>query len=743
MSRVPSFDFSNATASNGAAQEGIAQYDPFDKYAPTTLHGAGGFLLVLNGVNINRRMTDVLGPDGTASDAIYPLQIIAPRFAVAPLLSSLGQGRVFGTGFHWRIRCRNSRTGEVSGLSPLADTAINLGSEITQGSTYYVGQTAYIRVDEVYLPGGDWDYLDLFRNTSAQQDVFYLQGTAARVVGGQITFTDDTPDEELLLNETHLLNPAPSWQDGIMPPVCGAYQHPTNRTLYFGLRRMSAFETSGITVTIGVGATSFAVGSSSTDYRPVEQARIGQRFVPLQYISQDINDPTNYRIIDISPDGLTVYIWPPIQKTALISTSGSYAVTWRIDDDRDGRALYFSEPNKPLVVDPLQTLYVGEDYSDEIQAVFGVGGVTYVHTLKGLFALQNDFTENPFLSTYVTKVSSEGITGQRAGCLTPWGWVYLHRDLGVRIFSGGQSQPLGAQDGLMVFAPQTQFGSFMADGMNMAVMAFDGYTGKVYLSYIGTGRSCLDQVLTYDFQTGVWRGPHPMRLQSVGRVLGSGGEDLQVFGDDLGNIYTPEASTGYDLVVNDVDNTMSGTVAGVTSDSFDCNSATFDGSGDKRLRGAPIWFESQAGIRYYSFIAEVDGDDVYLVHPPVTLDGSQGTLAAGWTFKVGGIGWRATTAYIDAGEPIQPKKALIGRARFERVTAAGGDFTFKVDPDDTGTFAGESTSVTTINKIYAEPRFMVQGAAHKFRLEGLTQTAKPRITVAAVDMEVKGGKGTK
>ncbi len=734
MAREPSFRLAQTTNDNGQTSGGSWSSETFDPFAPTTLHPSEGFLLILNGVNANRLYNEITDSSGDPSEVSRPLQLTAPRGTLQPLLAGVGTGKVFGANLKWRFRTKHIDTGVVSGLSPVPDEGLNVGAEAIQGQNTYLGEKVFLRVESSNVPFGG-DVIEYFRNTSNQQNVFYKVGEGA---AGEI-FEDDFSDDEIVLNENDLLENCPTWAAGVLWPVCKAHNHPTNRTLFYNIRRMGDISYGG-TASVTPGSNVVTLNGGTGIQRYIHPNRIMQRFRMVQDgLDVAILDPTVYRIVEIANDGYTLYVTPEIQASAQVPAGVSTDVDFRIEDDRDGRAITFSETFKPWSVNPENTLYVGEDRHDNVQHVFDMGGVTYAHTNTALYAILNDKTEDPLLSAQLTKVSDEGCVGPRAGCITPWGWVYLHRDLGVRIFAGGQSVPLGAINGQTIFGPKDQFSDLSVGAMNTAVLAFDPYTNKLYLSYVGIGRSHLDQVLTFDFGTGVWRGPHPMRLQSFGRVLGSGGEDLQVFGDDLGNIYTPEASEGYDLTVNNVANTMSGTVAGVTTDSFDCNSATFDGTGDKRLRGAPIWFQSQAGVLYYSFIADIVGDDCYLVHPPVSLDGLQGTLAAGWTFQVGGIGWRLTTSYIDAGEPVQPKKATFIRTRFER-DATGASVVISSDPEDTGTFvAVENSPVSTAGTIHNKVRVMRQGVAHKFRMQGLVQNAEPRITAALADMEIRAG----
>lgn len=737
MAREPFFRLSQSMNDDGQTSGGSLSSETFDRFAPTTLHPAEGFLLILNGVNANRLYNEPTDSSGDPAEVSKPLQLHGPRGAIIPMLSGLGSGKVFGANLKWRFRVRDSITGVSSGLSPVPDEGLNVGAEAIQGQSTYLGEKAIIRIAQADIPFGG-DIVEIFRNTSNQQSVFYKLGEVA--VASTVLFEDDYSDDEIVLNENSLLDNCPSWEAGVLSPVCKAYNHPTNRTVYYRIRRMAPLKPPS-ECTITPGSSVVTISSYASYPRYLHPNRIMQRFRPLLTagFGATITDNTRYQIVEISSDGYTFYVQPPIQASDNVPEGTSTAVTFQVEDDRDGRAITFSEPFKPWSVSPENSLYVGAESHDNVQHIFDMGGVTYAHTNEGLYAILNDKTEDPLLSAQLTKVSDEGCVGPKAGCITPWGWVYLHRDLGVRIFAGGQSAPLGAINGQTIFAPKDQFSDLAVGAMNTAVMAFDAYTNKVYLSYLGVGRSHLDQVLTFDFGTGVWRGPHPMRLQSFGRVLGSGGEDLQVFGDDLGNIYTPEASEGYDLTVNNVANTMSGTVAGVTTDSFDCNSATFDGTGDKRLRGAPIWFQSQAGVLYYSFIADIVGDDCYLVHPPVSLDGLQGTLAAGWTFQVGGIGWRLTTSYIDAGEPVQPKKATFIRTRFER-DATGASVVISSDLEDSGTFtAVENSPVNTAGTIHNKVRVMRQGVAHKFRMQGLVQNAEPRITAALADMEIRAG----
>ena len=78
-------------------------------------------------------------------------------------------GKIFGNGYKWRIRFRNSGTGECTGLTPLYEQGYNMGVAGVGG--IWMGSTAYFYLSGVATTNG-LDTIDLFRNTSSQDREF-------------------------------------------------------------------------------------------------------------------------------------------------------------------------------------------------------------------------------------------------------------------------------------------------------------------------------------------------------------------------------------------------------------------------------------------------------------------------------------------------------------------------------------------------------------------------------------------
>ena len=90
---APNYRFKNATATRGLISSGEGSAEFLHPSLPTKFIPSNGFLLILNGWNLNRRMADTVGHDGTASTAVQLLQMRAPRQALMPAeLRSIGKG---------------------------------------------------------------------------------------------------------------------------------------------------------------------------------------------------------------------------------------------------------------------------------------------------------------------------------------------------------------------------------------------------------------------------------------------------------------------------------------------------------------------------------------------------------------------------------------------------------------------------------------------------------------------------
>lgn len=730
------FKFIGAYAHTGETSAGPGAAERLHPLYPTNIVGANGFMLVLNGYNVNRRVTDVLGFDGDPASAVYALQLTAPNLIMMPLISYAGNGQIFGLGYKWRYRWKNSRTGEYSGLSPSPSEAWNLGMETFPGSNQFLGQTAFFRVPLSDAPPGV-DTIQIFRNSSAEEDIWYLISEQSTVGASYVNFTDTTSDDDLF-NAAEIVSLAnssgPSFDQGVMPPVAKVYLHPTGRVAYYGLRRYGApVVRTSTSSSVSPGDTSIVVSAS------IEEGRVGQR-LRLGAYGASINDSTVYRIVSIQ--GTTIHVYPAL-KTSTALPSANSTVTFTVEDDRDGRAIYFSEPGQPWLIDPFKTIYVGHDSADEVLHMFSVGGITHVQTKQAIYRLLNDQTEDPSLSVFIQAASDEGCVGLEAGVETAFGWAYVHHGLGVRLFDGNKSYPVGGEDEYTVFIANTQYQNIEMDAIGECKLAWDHDKKLLLFSYVPNGKSSHSECLAFDPMTKTWRGPWRQRLFSSGSMRTVNGDEVFVAGDDFGNLYKNDVQA-LDMV--DPNWTTTGTIGTQSTAGALLYPSSIDTTKD--FRGCPIWIKRvSTGVYYYSVIANVvNSTTVLLQFPPVDEDGNVGGFVVNDTWAIGAIRWSMMTSYIDAGEPVLPKKLEHLMLRFRR-GVAGGDFLVDVALDgDITSFLGEklaSTSpavtVSPTSSIFKKVRLSREGRAFTIRLRGQSTSGHPQITGAMAELDIRGG----
>jgi hypothetical protein len=763
------FTFKNCVTSLGRTPSGECSEEVFHPVGRFSLVATNGMLLILNGINVNRKILDLYGYDDSADSAVSMLQMRPPYEPLSPLISTPGNGRIFGRGYKWRYRWKDSRSGECSGLSPSPTFKWNLGVETPTGTQRYLGQQVYFNIPNAAPFNADT--LQLFRNSSQEEGIWYLVAEA-RATGSYIYLRDDFPDDEIFTKETAGLTPNPTWDEGLMPPVAKAYVHPTGRIWYYGLIRMGVHGRRGATSGSLQPTSANAVLNPDNEWiittaNPVDTqncinpARMGQRITATRgNVGGNVTGPgTGFRIVQVYQTGSGVFSYrvrltPTLDLNAPPFDAADSQTAYIIEDDRDARSLYMSEPAKPTQIDPLKTVFIGEDFDDNLYHLFSLGGVTYAQTSRRIYRITNDFTLDPSLSMEVMAASEEGTVGLWSGCWTPFGWVYLHETLGVRLFDGQMSRPLGSQSVLDDFIARTQVDRIQLACKNETLLSYDEPNHKVVVSYIPSGRSHFTETLVYDPLTDTWRGPYRETVYSSGVVRAPGGDETTLFGDEHGNLFSREEQA-LDLVQAASGVTTSGSVTS-TSTSVNgrfltASAATFTGGGE-RVRGCPIWV-TRSGTYYYSVISDVvDINNLELLHKLVDVDGNETVPTSGDTFQIGAIHWSLETTYIHADEPIQPKKWGRLRMGFRRA-AAGGGYTVAVSLDDSGTFVGEqlesgseaAASVTPTNEVYAEARLMRTAKAFTLRLRGLatgtstTVGSDPKITSAIADVIVMAG----
>lgn len=754
---TPAFAFRAATTSRGLIAAGEGSTEFLHPLLPTTLHASNGFLMILNGWNLNRRMADVTGYSGAAATAVEMLQMRAPRQPLLPAVGWMGAGRVFGTDYFWRYRWYDSRTGECSGFSPLPAWRTNLGTHQPPGGSTYLGQNAYFVLSVADAPAHA-DTLQLFRNTTSRADVVYLVEAVSIIGQTTVQIVDDNTDDELFFREPVTLGNTVagtlpsgfSWDQGVMWPVCRAWPHPGGRTIYYGLRRFGRhWNTPQATVT--EGSDLVTIKTSANLMRIVEPGRVGQRvrFFATHDLNNPIDDPTVYRFLK-AESAFTFRIWPEIQVSADVAADATVDLSMAIEDDRDARWSFLSEVGKPWLIDPKKIVATGEDYDDGVMAWFSLWGRTFVQTRRRLIAVLDDFTLDPSLTMSFSGIADEGMVGFDAGCVTPFGWVYVNEKLGPRLFDGQRTMPLDSDaTSASDFMAATQFDAFEPSMLEEVRCVWDAEAYAVVVSYVPTGGSTLRECMVYDVGTGVWRGPYRERVTASGELRTTTAENKVVVGDDFGGLLVREEQV-LDVVPDySFGTTLEGAIASVQNPRvFTVTGATFDVDADERLRGSPVIFANAAGTAvYHATIADVLGaTQLELTGPPVDEDGVTATMVAGWTFGIGSIRWEGITAGIDGGEPIMPKIVKFLGVRYKRGTAAT-TWELGCAEDFNGTYAGERTSSTVATaptddvnaSVYAEMALEREGAAFQLRVRGTSRTGDPQITGALLKLQADEG----
>lgn len=754
---VPSFRFTNADNTRGTIATGEGSTEFFHPLLPYDLFPSSGFLIHLNGWNLNRCQSDTTGHDGTVATAIHLLQMRAPREPAAPLLSWPGTGRVFRWGAKWRYRWYDSRTGEHSGLSPIPETEVNMGIETPLQSQTYLGQTAYFYIPTSGKPASA-DTVQLFANTTQQDNVWYLADEGAVGSASYVLLIDDNTDEDLFL-KLSVVTGAPSvtpagmtWSEGLMWPVVRAWTHPSSRVFYFGLRRFgrSFIGSSGFFVTITQGTDLCTIANVSGVPRIIEPGRVGQRvkFFDTASLSDPIEDPTVYRFVK-AESAFTFRIWPElaVSMSALVGTTVN--LFFSIEDDRDSRYVWMSEPGKPWLIDPLKTIAAGDDFDDGAMAWFVLGKKVYMQTRRRIYHAVGSSTGDPSRSTLFIPVADEGIIGFWAGCETPFGWVFVHETRGVRYFDGIGVYPLGKNPNpFRDFLPKEQFAGIDPAMMEETRCVYDAENRVVVIGYVPTGQSTLKETMVFYTEDMVWRGPNRDRLFSAGLIRSTTASHVFVKGDDFGSLQVREAQ------VLDVTPTISGfsalagTVDSVqTKRIFADPSMTITNSAFDEPRGSPIWFHDGT-YYYFAWVAGVLSPSVLeLDGPPIREDGTIATLTAGWTFGLGTIRWSAITGYLDTGgDPVKPHEFFYLNVRFRRGTVSE---TFECGgaEDDNGTYAGVRVSSTSEAaptrdanaNVHGELRLKRHGAVVRLRLRGAARNGDPQITRAILVGEAREG----
>lgn len=759
------FDFAKTSGpqSNTATADGEGW--KFDPHVFTTIQPAFGRMLILNGVNANSQVPLVQGVSGINS-IVLPLLIAAPSAHLVPMVSWLGSGRVFGQGYRWWLRYKNSVTGDVSGLSPSTPFTINMGQETTPGADTYLGQKAIFRVasgsNDVPV---SCDTIQLFRNASGTEAVKYLVQEIKINGASYVQFIDDKPDEELVIEpETAGLQINPSFDEGTLPPLAKVHLHATGRAMLYGLKRMGPYRAGTVSVTVGSSTVTRTDTTTAFDI-----ARVGQSFRLKTYTGSSIDDVQVYRINSVTTSTLTVT--PQIKPSTLLPTDGTTytSVSYEIIDDRDGRVVYVSEPGDPTSFDLLRAFYVGSNTSEDLYHVFSLRGVTYGQTNEGIYRFVNDVSTDPAVGIAILKVASEGTVGFHSGCLTPFGWVYVHPELGVRLFDGNAppqgyetigtvtpSIPLGEEDETKSFQPNDQFlgrdddayssyTGLTRTGFDESLMSecrtcYDPFEHLVHVFYVPNGDWSLREELVFDADVKCWRGPWTMRGATAwGNLRNSDGAEAFTFGDAYGNLAFDRRQ--------DWDMCAAGAAAGTMTSGQGYvlvnSGASFDSTTYQQQGASIVLADSTAAqtLQTTMVVDVIDGTTLIVERPVIES-------AHLYTYTVGGIRWLFQSAWIDAGEPVMPKQFNSVGIRFTKADSGASTATvglLKDGDESLANMTGESGTPYALNPYSVdEPSYRTVRLDTGSRLfamvaYGTSTTGDPEITEVTVDLQVDGG----
>ncbi len=754
---APAFKFRNADTSRGLVASSEASAEFYHPLLPVTLLAASGFLLQLNGWNLNRCMADTIGPDGTAATSVQLLQMRAPREPITPMVSWVGPpGRVFRLGAKWRYRWRDSRTGVASGLSPLPDFERNMGVVTPAGSSTYLGQTAWFNLPTSGKPPAA-DTIDLFANTAQEDDVWYLADSQAIGTASYVLLTDNNTDEELfgrlfVVTGSATATPAgPTWSEGVMPPYVKAWLAPTNRVFYFCRKRWESPGASDARVAVVQGSDLATINQGTTLVDPgrvLQRVRFFSGFNPVVGIS----DPTVYRLIKVE-SATTFRVWPEIAVSAELASGASANWYFTIEDDIPLNWTQMSEPNKPWLIDPLKTLAAGDDADDgvlhwfttpgsgDLNSATGTGRV-FMQTMRRIYSTSGSVvsggavSDNPAQSTLFSVAVGEGTVGPWSGCETPAGWAYWHAERGARIFDGVASRPLERVPDLYGEAlAKDQIATFEPSMMEEIRAVYDEANRVVLFSYVPTGGSTPTRVMAFSMPERNWRGPNRDVVMASGKMRSTSSSDVLVIGDNDGGLLVREAQA-LDVTPTVAGFAGTGTITSIESARiFSDSSGPFtDGTNTifAELRGSPIWFTDGTDWFFSRIVGVLSATQVELEGPPVKEDGTAAALTVGWTFGIGSIRWSLTTAYIDAeGDPAKPVEAFYLDLRLRR-GATSETFEAGASRDGGTTFYGVADMAPPTRdvngKIHARMRFKQRGGVVQLRLRGISRAGEPQIT---------------
>ena len=206
------------------------------------------------------------------------------------------------------------------------------------------------------------------------------------------------------------------------------------------------------------------------------------------------------------------------------------------------------------------------------------------------------------------------------------------------------------------------------------------------------------------------------------------GEDIFYLTDQLGNIHIEDGA-----VYDGYTSAVSGTILTVDNPiTITASAAIFQNA----MVGSSIVFNDGAGNYQTNFVARrVSSTQVVLLLQPATA------LAIGWTFIVGAIHWKATTGFLDLGEPMQPKRLSHVGLRIEPMVTSTDSVVVQAASEgetmaESADTAGQSE---TQGLIKLDANLNAGGNAFQIRLSGRASNGGPKVTAMVAKVNVHAG----
>jgi hypothetical protein len=662
-----------------ALDDGASGAVSMNPYTRVHVEPFRGSVILTDGVNLAKEYD---------STRLVDLEILAP--SVTPTVAT-GSGGLSGK-YKWKYRYKCSKTGKVSGFSPVsAETTLS-----TQYGTVTVTGTADVQVDKV----------EIFRSQNELYHQYFYSGEIDNPGATTDTYADTQDDDTISDNVADWLVVGKTFAEGRMWPVVRSLVN-FGFVWYYGLIRMGVYKSGTVSVTNG--SREVAKGG----YCYVLEERVGQR------ITID-GDTTEYRITEV--DATKIYVDPPVVR----GTQSD--LTYEIVDDRDGRRAFISEAGTPGSIPSSHDFTFGEDLGDVLHYMGYVEGLFYAVSAKNIFRIDEAKTEEPWMSASVTVVVDEGCSGSWAALVVPGlGLVYVEPRLGIRVFNGAASKYLGRSDTKSML--HDEWLRFNHARKHNIEIHHDKHYNQVVISYARDDSVVNDAQLVYDIGTGEWTGPWLRRINRFGTLETYDGQVKEVFGTDFGGLYQDHKGTRDGVASGTLSGTVTSVSAGETGFEVNDSTASFYATGEG-LKGHPVEFVDGNGQSYIGWIWSNTTTKLVIVGY-----GVQPTT--GWTYTIGIIPWAAKTGYI-APDILGQNVALHG-VRFRLDRGASGSVACAIACDGGSFVEAQSGDESVSGSVYGRFRVEKRSSLFQVMLYGSNESELPKITALELIADIRGG----